>query len=170
MSGSYSYSESESFTIAHARHISSRVAADMRQMSRYYGYPDESHIDNLLEELAQYLVAGFLGTFEIGFKRDGRRLFSLFYEVLADGSLSDSRGGGVPAGIDIAGAKSFNHLRQSEAFFSMSQDKREAFRAKLPVQRVFGEAPVDGNGCWITEDRSYAAGGTGLRRRRFVPA
>jgi hypothetical protein len=167
---SSSYSESESFTIAHARHISSRVAADIRQMSRYYGYPHESHIGNLLEELAQYLVAGFLATFEIGFKRDGGRLFTLYYEVFSDGSLSDSRGGGVPAGIDITGAKTFNHLRQSDAFFRLSQDERDAFRAKLPIKRVFGEAPIDGKGRWVTEDRSYAAGGTGLRRRRFVPA
>jgi hypothetical protein len=167
---SSSYSVSESFTIAHARHISSRVAADMRQMSRYYGYPDESHIENLLEELAQYLAAGFLSTFEIGFKRDGARLFTLFYEVLSDGSLSDSRGGGVPAGIDITGAKTFNYLRQSDAFFRLNQDERDAFKAKLPVKRVFGEAPIDGKGRWVIEDRSYAAGGTGLRRRRFVPA
>jgi len=166
---SSSYSTTETFSLSHARHISSRVAADMRQMSRYYGYPDEAGIDDFLEELAQYLVKGYLHSFEIGFKRDGRRLFTLYYEVLSDGSLSDSRAGGVPAGIDIEGASPFNFLRPSEAFGRMAQSQQEAFRAKLPIKRVFGQAPVDGNGRWITEDRSYAAAGTGLRRRRFVP-
>jgi hypothetical protein len=165
-----SYSESETFSISHARHIASRVAADMRQMSRYYGYPEESEIDDFLEEIAQYLVKGYLATFEMGFKHDGRRLFTLYYEVLADGSLSDSRAGGVPAGIDVEGATPFNFLKQSEGFYLLSQAEREAFKAKLPIKRVFGHAPVDGNGRWVSEDRSYAAAGTGLRRRRFEPA
>lgn len=166
---SSSYSETESFTIAHARHISSRVAADMRQMSRYYGYPDEAEIDDFLEELAQHLVKGYLHSFEIGFEREGRRLLTLYYEVRSDGSLSDSRAGGVPAGIEVEGATPVNFLRTSEAFGRLPQGQREAFKATLPVTRVFGHAPVDGPGRWV-EDRSYAAGGTGLRRRRFVPA
>ncbi|HEY7830658.1 MAG TPA: hypothetical protein VIC06_08860 [Solirubrobacteraceae bacterium] len=168
MSGSYS--ESESFTIAHARHVCSRVAADMRQMNRYYGYPDESEIDNYLEELAQHLMESYLYSFEIGFKRNGRRLFTLYYEVLADGSLSDSRAGGVPADVDVEGASPFNFLKRSEAFGRLPQLQREAFKARMPVRRVFGYAPIDGEGRWIAEDRSYAAAGTGLRRRRFVPA
>lgn len=164
-----SYSVSETFSISHARHISSRVAADMRQMSRYYNYPDEEKIDDFLEELAQYLVKGYLYSFEIGFKREGRRLFTLYYEVLSDGSLSDSRAGGVPADIDLEGATPFNFLKQSDAFYRLTEAERIAFKEKLPVKRVFGEAPIDGKGRWVTEDRSYAAAGTGLRRRRFVP-
>lgn len=164
-----SYSATETFSISHARHIASRVAADMRQMSRYYGYPDESQIDDFQEEIAQYLAAGYLATFEIGFKRDGHRIFTLYYEVLADGSLSDTRGGGVPANADVTGATPFNFLTQSGTFYRLAQAEREAFKAKLPVRRTFGYAPFDGNGRWIS-DRSYAAAGTGLQRRRFEPA
>src|ERR1017187_4483961 len=140
-----SYSVTETFSISHARHIASRVAADMRQMSRYYGYPDESKIDDFQEEIAQYLVNGYLATFEIGFKRDGYRIFTLYYEVLADGSLSDTRGGGVPANLNVAGATPFNFLTQSGAFYGLAQAEREAFKAKLPIKRVFGYAPADGN-------------------------
>lgn len=53
-----SYSLTETFSIVHARHISSRAAADMRLMSRYYGYPAESAIENYLEEIAQLLTKG----------------------------------------------------------------------------------------------------------------
>jgi hypothetical protein len=164
-----SYSVSETFSIAHARHISSRVAADMRLMNRYYGYPAETAIENYLEEIAQFLAGGYLATFEIGFKRDGKRLFTLHYSVRADGSLSDSRAGGVPVGIDITGATPFNFLTHSAAWFALDTTEREAFEAALPVQRSFCEAPVDGQGYWVRDDRGYAAAGMGLSRGRFVP-
>lgn len=164
-----SYSLTETFSIVHARHISSRVAADMRLMSRYYGYPSESAIEDYLEEIAQLLAKGYLATFEIGFKRNGRRLFTLHYEVRADGTLSDSRAGGVPVGIDISGAKPFNFLTHSTAWFQLSAADRAAFEATLPVQRIFDDAPIDGDGYWVRDERSYAAAGMGLSRGRFVP-
>jgi hypothetical protein len=164
-----SYSLSETFSIAHARHISSRVAADMRLMNRYYGYPAESAIENHLEEIAQFLAKGFLATFEIGFKRSGRRLFTLHYDVRADGTLSDSRAGGVPVGIDITGAQPLNFLTHSTAWFALSPADRAAFEATLPVQRIFGDAPIDGDGYWVRDERSYSAAGMGLSRGRFVP-
>jgi len=164
-----SYSLSETFSIAHARHISSRVAADMRLMNRYYRYPAESAIENYLEEIAQLLAKGYLATFEIGFKRAGRRLFTLHYDVRADGTLSDSRAGGVPVGIDISGAKPFNFLTHSTAWFDLSPTDRAAFEARLPVQRIFDDAPIDGDGYWVRDERSYSAAGMGLSRGRFVP-
>lgn len=164
-----SYTLSETFSIVHARHISSRVAADMRLMSRYYGYPAEAAIENYLEEMAQLLAKGYLATFEIGYTRNGGRLFTLHYEVRADGSLSDSRAGGVPVGIDISGGTPFNFLTHSAAWHHLSQAEREAFEATLPVQRAVGDEPVDGHGYWVHDDRSYAAAGAGLRRGRFVP-
>jgi hypothetical protein len=166
---SNSFTASETFSIVHARHISSRVAADMRLMNRYYSYPADAHIEDYLEEIAQLLAEGYLRTFEIGFKRDGQRLFTLRYEVRADGTLSDSRAGGVPTNIDIAGASPFNYLTYSTKWFALDRDERDAFKATLPVQRTPGDEPTDGQGYWVHEDRSYAAGGTGLFRGRFVP-
>lgn len=164
-----SYSLSETFSIAHARHISSRVAADMRLMNRYYGYPAESAIENYLEEIAQRLARGYLATFEIGFKRAGRRLFTLHYDVRADGTLTDSRAGGVPVGIDTSNATRFNHLTHSAAWFALSSADRAAFEATLPVQRIVDDAPIDGDGYWVRDERSYSAAGMGLSRGRFVP-
>jgi Bacterial HORMA domain family 1 len=166
---SYSYTLSETFSITHARHIASRLAGDMRLMNAYYDYPSLVSIDNFLEEIAQLLAKGYLATFEIGFKGNGRRVFSLYYEVLVDGTLSDSRSGGVPAGHDVGGAAPFNYLTHSAAWFALSQSERDAFEAILPVQRTPGPEPVDGDGYWVAEDRSYASGGTGMRRRKYVP-
>lgn len=165
-----SYSLTETFSIVHARHISSRVAADMRLMNRYYGYPSESAIENYLEEIAQLLASGYLATFEIGFRRGGRRrLFTLHYDVRADGTLSDSRAGGVPVGIDISGAEPFNFLTHSAAWSALSPDDRAAFEATLPVHRIVDNAPIDGEGYWVRDERSYSAAGMGLSRGRFVP-
>ncbi len=166
---SYSYTLTETFSITHARHIASRLAGDMRLMNAYYDYPSLSSIDNYLEEIAQLLAKGYLATFEIGFKRDGRRVFSLRYEVQADGTLSDSRSGGVPAGCDVDGASAFNYLTHSAAWFLLPDYERDAFEQTLPIQRTPGPEPVDGDGRWVAEERTYASGGAGVRRRRFEP-
>ena len=159
-----SYSLSETFSIVHARHIASRVAGDLRLMSRYYPRPSLDEVEDYLEEIAQLLVTGYLATFEIGYRRDGRRVFTLFYEVLGDGTLSDARAGGVPTDADITGASFFSYVT-----YARDDAARAAFLAGLPVQRTGGPQPIDGNGYWIHDDRSYAAGGMGLRRGRFVP-
>ncbi len=70
---SYSYTLSDTFTITHARHIASRMAADFRLMRVYYGRPSEATIENYLEEVAQLLAKGYLSTFEIGFKKGDKR-------------------------------------------------------------------------------------------------
>lgn len=164
-----SYTQSESFTITGARHVTSRVASDMLQMMRHYGYPGSTqHIEDIAEELALLLHAGYLGTFEVGFKRpDGSRVLTEYYEA-RNGLLTDSRSGGIRAGVDISGANGFNFVEYSHAWWRLSLADRAAFKAKLPIDRTSGEGPTDGDGFW-TEDRSYSAGGVGLQRRQFVP-
>jgi Bacterial HORMA domain family 1 len=166
---SYSSSQSQTFTIADARKIAAHVAGDMRLLNSYYDYPALADIDDYLEELAQLLNARYLESLEIGFKREGRRVFSLFYEVLEDGTLSDNRAGGVPTGYDVEGAEKFNFVTYSAARERLSSADWEAFKKTLPVQRTSGSAPVDGEGHWVSDDRSYASGNRGVRRRQFVP-
>lgn len=159
----------DTFSITHARHIASRIAGDLRLMHRYYGYPRLDFIDDLLEEVARYLAVGYLESFEIGYERgDRERVFTLRYEVLADGTLSDNRSGDVPPYEDVSGATPFNYLTRNSRFFDLSLAERETFKAKLPVTRVNAPPLQDGRGYW-SEDRSYGAGGVSVRRRRFVP-
>lgn len=164
-----SYTLSETFSITHARHIASRVAGDLRLMGWYYDRPTLSEIEDYLEEIAQLLNAGYLGTFEVGYRRDGGRVFTLLYEVRADGTLSDSRAGGVPPYANTAGASFFSYVTYSYALFTLGNAAQEEFLAGLPVRRTGGPEPLDGDGYWVYDDRSYAAGGMGLRRGRFVP-
>lgn len=166
---SYSYTLSETFTITHARHIASRMAADFRLMRAFYGEPSERDIEDYLEEIAQLLAKGYLATFEVGFRADGKRVVSLFYEVQADGTLSDSRAGGVQPGADINGAHQFSYVTYSDKWSALTTEERAAFRAGLPVWRTAMPSPEDGDGYWTSDSRSYAAGGAGVQRRRFVP-
>lgn len=45
---STTFTRSQSFTITHARHLSSKVAADMHLCNAYYGYPHEASIADLV--------------------------------------------------------------------------------------------------------------------------
>ena len=166
---SVSYTMSDTFTITHARHIASRMAADFRLMRIYYGKPSEATIEDYLEEVAQLLAKGYLDTFEIGFKKDEKRVMSLFYEARSDGTLTDGRAGGVPTGADVSGANYFSYLTHSAKWWSLTDGERASFEAKLPVQRTAMPAPQDGDGYWVSSERSYAAGGAGVLRGRFVP-
>lgn len=166
---SYSYTLSETFTITHARHIASRMAADFRLMRAYYGKPSELMIEDYLEEVALTLAKGYLSSFEVGFAKNGSRVVSLFYEVRADGTLSDSRAGGIQPGADISDAQQFSYLTYSDKWFSLTPQQQSDFEAQLPIQRTPQPSPQDGDGYWVENDRSYAAGGAGVQRRRFVP-
>ena len=166
---SHSYTLSETFTITHARHIASRMAADFRLMRAFYGEPSEEDIEDYLEEIAQLLAKGYLATFELGFRADGKRVVSLFYEVRADGTLVDNRAGGVQPGADIEGAHKFSHVTYSDKWSALTVGERAAYRAGLPVQRTAMPSPEDGDGYWTSDSRSYAAGGAGVQRRRFFP-
>jgi hypothetical protein len=165
---SSSYTVSDTFTITHARHIASRIAGDLRLLWLYYGEPSEAMIENYLEEVSQVLAKGYLDTFEIGFRRDGRRVVSLFYTVESDGTLSDSRSGGVPRNAEVSRATQFSYLTYSQKWRDLSQVDRDAFRAALPIARTPGASPTDGAGYWTT-DRSYSAGGAAVQRRTFNP-
>lgn len=165
----YSYTRSDTFTITHARHIASRMAADFRLMRMYYGRPSEATIEDYLEEVTQLLAKGYLSTFEVGFKRSDKRVVSLLYKARSDGTLDDGRAGGVPVGVDVSGANCFSYLTHSIEWWSLTDEERADFEAKLPVQRTAMPAPQDGDGYWISGDRSYAAGGAGVLRGRFVP-
>jgi hypothetical protein len=170
MSFSYTKTVSSTFTIIHARHLSSKVAADMHLCAQYYGEPSEQWIRNYAEELAQYLNEGYVKEYEFGYKKNGNRVVSWRYRVDENGVLTtDDRAGKVVPYVDITGATFFNFLTQNSRFFNLSAKDQAAFKMGLPVQRTNGEPPSDGSGYW-TSDRNYFSGGCGLNRQTFQPA
>jgi len=163
------FTKASTFTIIHARYLASKAAADMHLCAQYYGKPSEQEIREYAEELAQYLNAGYLEEYEFGFTKHGKRIVTWRYKVDANGNLTtDDRPGKVVPYVDITGAAYFNYLTQNSRFFDLSQQARADFRARLTVQRTFGDPPADGAGYW-TWDRNYFSGGCGFSRRTFQP-
>jgi hypothetical protein len=166
---SFSFTNTSTFTIVHARYIASKAAADMHLCAQYYGNPTESRIREFAEELAQYLNARYLQEYEFGFKKDGKRIVSWRYRVDSNGLLTtDDRPGKVVAYVDVTGAVFFNFLTQNSRFFQLSHADQARFEAGLPIQRTGGEPPSDGAGYW-TSDRNYYSAGCGMNRQTFQP-
>jgi len=164
-----SFSKSTSFTIVNARHLSSKVAADMHICAQYYGEPGEQQVRNLAEELAQYLNERYIEEYEFGFKKDEKRIITWRYKVDENGLIStDDRAGKITPYVDITGASYFNFLTQNSRFFQLSTVQQTQFKAALPVQRTGGYPPSDGSGYWVA-DRNYFSGGSGLNRQTFQP-
>jgi len=167
---SFSYTKSATFTITHARYLSSKVAADMHLCAQYYGNPTEAWVREYAEELAQYLNNGYLEEYEFGYKKNGIRVVSWRYKVDENGTITtDDRAGKVIPYVDISGASFFNYLTQNSSFFALSSDQRTWFKSALPVQRTGGDPPSDGQGYW-TSDRNYYSTGRGLNRQTFQAA
>jgi len=166
---SFSVTNTATFTIVHARHLASKVAADMHLCAQYYGQPSEERIRLFAEELAQYLNEGYIQEYEFGYKKDNKRLVSWRYQVDENGLLTaDDRAGKVVPYVDVTGASFFNFLTQNSRFFRLPVDQQGRFESGLPIQRPHGEPPADGSGYWES-DRNYFSGGRGLNRRTFQP-
>jgi len=162
---SYSYSESITFTVTHARHMAAKIATDLKRIQRLYGRPSDGEIAEYEEEAVAMMKAGYLGTVTYGFKRNGAWIEpALKYSArdLAGGSANDDDPGRIRPGKDVSGASFTSFMTYSDAFFALSQAERDAFKGGLSICRTSGtEPPVDG---YLDADRTYSAGGRALDR------
>lgn len=167
---SYSTTRTATFTVTHARHLASKIAADMNVCAAYYGKPSQAQVEQYSEELTELLRYGYVETYEFGFKKDDKRIVSWYYTVDSTGSItSDDRAGKVTSGANIEGATMFNFLTYSSKWDDLSTSEKEDVKKGLPIQRTSGDPPGDGNGYWTTGDRSYSSGGVGMSRNSFRP-
>jgi hypothetical protein len=164
MSTTFTYSDT--FTRTHARYIGSKVAADLRQMRAFYFRPDETEIDDYLEELVELLAGGYLESVDYGFRRDDGWVVALNYVVRGDGTLDiDDRSGRVPPGSNVADASWYSYLRYSQKWHLLSSEERQAIKARIPVKRTDANEPNIGAGnVWIG-DKVYSSNGTSISRR-----
>ena len=156
------------FTRTHAVYIGTKIAADLRQMSLFFGKPSDAQIADYLTEVVEFLLAGYLASVEYGFKRDGNWIASLRYEVRSDGTVADTGPGRVYARTDITGASFYSYLRHASAFDQLSSAARQAFKDKVPVKRTGANEPGHVDGYWES-GKSYASGGVGAVRQQWRP-
>lgn len=165
MSLSYSASATETFTIAHARYIASKVATDLKRFQRFYNGPNDESIDNYEGELTVLLKHDVIASVVYGFKRDGEWTeAAVRYRALPGGSLSvDDDPGKIRPGLDIAGASFTSFLSYNGNWDKLSAAEQAAIKGACPFQRSTGWAPSLEAGYWA-DDLSYSAGGRGLGR------
>jgi hypothetical protein len=162
-----SYSWAETFSRTHARRLAGRVTTDLRQSHLHYRSPSERDLEDYRAELEELLLGGWVARYQFGFARDGALVWSMRYVVGPDGSLAPAgAAGGVPAGVDIAGARFFNFLTFSDSWYGLNPLARKAIEEKLPFVRTVGALPSEVGGYWVS-DRTYAAGGVALERAVF---
>lgn len=167
---SYTITESTTFTLTHAKHLGAKVAADLKRIQRLYdGVPSDIDIANYEAELIEFLKAGYLGEVTYGFQRNKNNSKewiqpTLIYSAneLAGAAWDDDDPGKVLPGSDISGAYFTSYLTYSSAWEGLTSAQKEAFKAKLPFQRT-GMPKPSING-YVTNDRTYSAGGRALNR------
>ena len=164
MSSTYTGTGSQTFTRAHAKRISYRVATDLKRMQRLYGHPSDERIEQYDVELVELLTAGFLEKVTYGFRRGDAWIEpSLRYEAfeLAHPGFGDDPGR-VRARADVSDASFYSFLSYSTAWDALSSSAREALQTRLPFHRGFAAEPgIDG---YLQQDLAYSAGGRGLQR------
>jgi hypothetical protein len=165
MSGTFTLTATESFTIVHARYMASKVATDLKRFQRFYGSPSDAWIDNYERELAQLLKHDVVEEVVYGFKRNGCwTTASVRYRALPGGNIAaDDDPGKIRPGLDVTGAVFTSFLSYNGDWDKLSASEREAIKRSLPFQRSSGSTPTLEAGYWA-DDLTYAAGGRGLGR------
>jgi hypothetical protein len=165
MSYSYTLSDTESFTVTHARHMGAKVATDLKRMQRFYGSPSDGEIADYEAEIIEFLKKGYLGTVTYGYWRDDNWVEPMLrYSArdLAGASANDDDPGKVRPGANIVGAKFYSYMTYSTTYNNLSDVEREAFRKTLPFTR--GGAPEPSLNGYLSPDRTYSSGGRALDR------
>jgi hypothetical protein len=165
MSSSYTFSESQSFTVTHARHMAAKVATDLKRMQRFYGSPSDGWIANYEAEIIEFLKEGYLGTVSYGYWRNNNWVEpALRYTArdLAGDAANDDDPGRVRPGVDTAGATFYSYLTYSAKWYGLSEAEKEAFQRRLPFMR--GGAPEPGVDGYLVDDLTYSSGGRALSR------
>ena len=166
----YTYTTTSTFTITHARHIASKIAADLKLCQLYYGKPSKSSIVDYADELAVLLRDGYVSSYEFGFKQNEQRVVCWRYDVRTDGSIAcDDNAGKLFAYAETDSAVYYNYMSYTTKWFSLPASDRDRIKAGLPINRSNGSLPSDGRGYWAA-DRNYSSNGVGVARRTFRPS
>ena len=160
----------ETITLTAARHISSKIAADLQLLHTHYGKPSDEEITNYSKEIEILLSKNYLSSVEYGFKRNEEVVFSLKYVANSDGTLkTDNMPGKIPYDLNLTGATLYSYLRQSSTFFQLSPSEQSAIKDMLPIKRNPASEPaLSSDGYWEST-LTYSKDGASVQRKVFKP-
>ena len=163
--GSYTSTESNTFTIVHAIYIGMKMTTDLKRVQRLYDKPSNQEIDEYSTEIIMLLKHKFLKCITYGFKRNGRWVEpTLKYTAhdLSYNSLNDDDPGRIRPGRNISGAIFTSFLQYNSRWNELSLKQKQEFKKKLPFQRSDGLEPlISGH---LVRDLTYSAGGQSVYR------
>lgn len=159
------FTSSTTFTLTNAKYLSSKISADLKRIQRFYGKPSDSLIEKYDLENQVLLNNGYLDKVSYGFKKDGNFIEpTLIYkaENLLSDFADDDDPGKIRPGANIEGALFSSFLAYSSKWYLLSQEERNQFKSKLPLQRTEGNTPgINGK---VVSDNTYSSGGKSLNR------
>lgn len=162
---SWTTTQTQTFTITHARHMAAKVATDLKRMQRLYGKPSDLDIANYEAEVVDLIKHGYLNTVSYGFKRNNEWVEpTLRYtsQELALITFNDDDPGRVRPGANVEGASFYSYLTYTQAWQKLSSQEQDVFKKSLPFYRSGAEEPgVNG---YFDQDKTYTAGGRALQR------
>lgn len=160
---SYTYSDSTTFTITHAKHLAAKVATDLKRMQRFYNKPSDIQIEQYEIEVIELLRNGYLDTVTYGFIKEGEWVEpTIKYNAKELSAGLDDDPGRVPIAANINGASFYSYLTYSRNWKNLSSDEKEKFQKELPISRVNADEPTI-NG-YLSQDKTYSSGGRSLNR------
>lgn len=160
---SYTFNDSTTFTITHARHLAAKVATDLKRMQRFYGNPSDIEIEKYETEMIELLRNGYLGTVTYGFIKEGKWIEpTIKYNARELSAGIDDDPGRVPIGADIKGAYFHSYLTYSSKWSNLSWEDKDKFKKALPFYRGGADEPTI-NG-YLSQDKTYSSGGRSLNR------
>lgn len=169
---SSTFTTTKTFTITHARYVTSKVAADLRQLQLFYGSPSDERIAAFAEEAAILLRDGYLERVDYGFKRSGTYFGDEWVLMLRytarNGSLADDHAGRVPPGVDISATRFSSFLSYSATFLALPLAEQARVEADLPIRRSAADEAGFVVGTWGGQ-RTYSSSDQGLGRSVFKP-
>jgi hypothetical protein len=168
MSYSITQSDTEAFTLTHAKYLAAKIATDLLRFTRFYRNPSIEEINNYEAEVTALLKARYLAKIIYGFHRNAKWVEALMYHALPDGTLvGDDDPGKIRPGTDVPGESFTSHFWGSDRWRALTQAEKERFYANLPIKRSSAvEMPVE-NGYW-SKGLHYSAGGRGIARSTIV--
>jgi len=168
MSESYTTTETNTFTIVHAKHIAAKVATDLMRFTRFYKNPTVQEINDYEIELTVLLKGGYLEKVIYGFHRNGKWVEALQYHALPDGTLvGDDDPGKIRPESDVPGESFTSHLWKNSRWDKLSPSEKEAFYESIPITRENAPIMPLENGVW-SSGLNYSAGGRGLNRSTII--
>jgi hypothetical protein len=118
MTASFTITETNTFTVTHARHMAAKVATDLKRIQRLYGQPNDTDIEKYEVEVVELLKAGYLDTVTYGYRRNLSWIEpTLKYTArdLVDSATNDDDPGRIRPGADVSGAIFHSYLTYSPA-------------------------------------------------------